>query len=281
MTTGVWPIDDEGDKLPVLWHYTNYAGLEGVVKHGRLWASNVCFMNDRGELDEGMKLMRAAVGLYRADDDTRISFEEVESLLSHDDQVFVACLSEGRDELSLWRGYAGQGYALGLRKDALLKVVPKGDPDGKVYLAKVVYGCAAFDERLEEIMSTTPVPNRIEQLLVLLCTYKTDHWRDEREWRLVHVHHTFCGNQESPAKVHVRGGKNWPVPYVELELNCAPAVKGSWENVFHHLVVGPTQYAEERKAGMRWMMHMRGVVTSPPIDAEDLDISNSRISLRE
>ena len=35
---------------PALYHYTDAAGLLGIVTHGELWASNAAFLNDTTEL---------------------------------------------------------------------------------------------------------------------------------------------------------------------------------------------------------------------------------------
>jgi hypothetical protein len=93
------------------------------------------------------------------------------------------------------------------------------------------------------------------------------------------IHHTFCGDYGSPATVSVHQAENWPVSYIELILNRAPAEMGSWAGIFHRLVVRPTQYGQERLEGTHWMMHYRGVVSSPPIQVENAEVSLSTISL--
>jgi hypothetical protein len=48
-------------------HYTNLAGLYGIIETGKLWASNVAFLNDREEPLHGVKCARRALGTIHND----------------------------------------------------------------------------------------------------------------------------------------------------------------------------------------------------------------------
>ena len=39
---------------PTVYHYTNHAGLRGIIDSGRLWLTNIFDLNDSSELRHGL-----------------------------------------------------------------------------------------------------------------------------------------------------------------------------------------------------------------------------------
>src|SRR5271169_4560199 len=39
-----------------IYHYTDDAGLKGILEHGTLWLTDICRLNDPSELDHGFKI---------------------------------------------------------------------------------------------------------------------------------------------------------------------------------------------------------------------------------
>lgn len=146
---------------PILYHYTDAAGLVGILKPpswpksvesppsvgaAQLWASDIRYMNDFRELRHGAKLLRKRI---RAEAATQ-GEDEISPLLRHladyldagvfDSvarhlRIFATCFCANGDLLSQWRGYAGGvgGYAIGFRTDVLrhyAEVIPH-DPDAQ------------------------------------------------------------------------------------------------------------------------------------------------------
>jgi len=120
-----------------LFHYTDMAGLFGIVSTGQLFASNVLFLNDRSEaffarrvsekairhIETGItnalgkqfiEMLRKLVVSYQSPSDTEGGFALSMERRSHD--VYVVSLCEERDLLSQWRGYSGNGvgHSIGL-----------------------------------------------------------------------------------------------------------------------------------------------------------------------
>lgn len=142
----------EGDQMTdVLYHYTDAAGLKGIVdgvgrstfpkvyqsdthefysKYGyertlRLMATDVRYMNDTAELRHAGKVyadrMKAAAQ-GRAGLLTELAAGLERSGYRPDPaQVFAACFSTDGDDLSQWRGYAGGtgGFAIGIPREVL------------------------------------------------------------------------------------------------------------------------------------------------------------------
>jgi Protein of unknown function (DUF2971) len=136
-----------------LWHYTSYAAFEKILTSKSIWASDYRFLNDREEFRHCRKLVFELA-------ETQVEFTKdqlpareflikalnfafntgplEESRL----RIMVASFSEHGDQLSQWRGYAGQstGVSIGLDLRALR---PAPHIDTYVVFAPCVY-------RLEE-----------------------------------------------------------------------------------------------------------------------------------
>jgi hypothetical protein len=106
---------------PMIYHYTDDAGLKGILESGRVWLNDLFQMNDPSELRHGVE---HAIELAKA---MAQSFgPEMEFFARHIDAIrengiersahyFVVSFSKNGDELGNWRAYAddGHGFALG------------------------------------------------------------------------------------------------------------------------------------------------------------------------
>lgn len=118
----------------LVWHYTNGAGLQGILESNTLWATSSAFMND------GLENTYAATILTKAWRDHPLSttlpghFLESAGWLPPSSptdiwcslQWQLLCASTDGDSLTMWRGYAGTGepaYAIGLDRNSPLGVL--------------------------------------------------------------------------------------------------------------------------------------------------------------
>ena len=113
-----------------LYHYTDAAGLLGIVTSGTVWATHYEYLNDASELKYAVGVMKGVVEKAT----TGAKPDSWKGRLRHvmsqgnitsdysaggeegaDKQQFLACFSEGGDKLSQWRGYGKSigGYSLG------------------------------------------------------------------------------------------------------------------------------------------------------------------------
>jgi peptidyl-tRNA hydrolase len=116
-----------------IYHYTNDAGLKGILEHGTLWLTDICRLNDPSELDHGFKigikeeLEKAVVGCPREcqefsrilasvteDHETHGAAQTEEHKIQGSAHYFVCSFSSCGDDLGQWRAYAanGSGFAL-------------------------------------------------------------------------------------------------------------------------------------------------------------------------
>src|SRR5215211_7755183 len=127
-------IKNETAPSAVVYHYTNAAGLLGIISTGQLWATDIEFLNDAEELTYARAAVLADLRA-RADeiappetgsedglraDVLRSIAEELEyppqGEPSSTYHIYATCFCEDGDLLSQWRAYGGDGgYAIGFR----------------------------------------------------------------------------------------------------------------------------------------------------------------------
>jgi Protein of unknown function (DUF2971) len=108
----------------VLWHYTSFSGLKGIVDSRNIFASDIRFLNDSQELIHAKFLLEEIADYEKKQLTEAASLNEIPPIVGnalrreiqwlfeagplHSNllQVFVACFSGAKDQLSQWRGYS-------------------------------------------------------------------------------------------------------------------------------------------------------------------------------
>lgn len=109
------------------YHYTDLAGLKGIVENQSLFASNSAFLNDREEFYFGIKLFCEIIDLLAVEpefNEQATLFKSIKSLLNlKKSNRYVSCFSLDGDLLSQWRAYAddGKGIAIGFNPKQLIE----------------------------------------------------------------------------------------------------------------------------------------------------------------
>ncbi len=111
----------------VLWRYTSFRALEGIVTSKTIWASEYRFLNDEEEFRHAKKLADSLIdeepattasGSPIRDELRKMVNAAFSSGPMHEERlrIMVASFSSVKDQLSQWRGYAGDstGVCLGL-----------------------------------------------------------------------------------------------------------------------------------------------------------------------
>jgi len=143
----------------MIYHYTNDAGLRGIIEGGRLWFTDIFNLNDPSELRYGIgpvtKIMQAEAtkgpGELKQFSDNLI--EMLNGGIERIAHYFVCCFSTAGDDLGQWRAYAdnGRGYALGfdgkMLEEAFAK--PGGTPVPNNATFPLTYG----DKPLRQIQN--------------------------------------------------------------------------------------------------------------------------------
>ena len=226
----------------LLWHYTGFKGLEGIL-NGTIWASSAFFLNDVQEFRYAVDIAMEVLQQERAEhpgefDEAALSiidfFRGVDGKSS-----FVTSFSKKGDDLSQWRGYGGGGPSFAIGFDPRQLSAKAGE--SKFDLVRVVYGRAALEEafradlhRLREnfqrfvelpeedaesdpLRYTTLGFEIIAALMPLAAQCKHESFENEDEWRLVRRIAVIDRPPRLPLKFRVSG--SLVVPYVEIPLH--------------------------------------------------------------
>ena len=183
----------------LLYHYTDYTSLDGIINKRELRVNNVLNMNDAKEMDlfisglfDAVKKRFEQIG----DEKMASSLDEVQRIVKNhyfDLSAYAACFSESRDDAAQWERYAnrGKGVCLCFRKAMLEKLTGTA-----ISLTKVTYQNDMDDHPLAEklfelLKSRTYLRDAMElkKIVVEVCrnsaAYKHPSFASESEYRLV------------------------------------------------------------------------------------------------
>jgi hypothetical protein len=157
----------------MIYHYTNDAGLKGIIENGSLWFSDIFDQNDPPELRHGLSM---AIDILKAREtparpEIKIFASQFERF-NLDDGIkqaahfFICSFSADSDDLGQWRAYAdnGRGYALGFdtaELEAGFCWTKRGRPIAQHSTFHVTYS----DRELSELQ--TKLTNLIDPLISL------------------------------------------------------------------------------------------------------------------
>lgn len=263
-----------------LWHYTDAAGLRGILDSEGIWASDGRFLNDATELNYGLELAHQAVDTAAQSGRwTKSTSRFLQRVMASDGanltgflraraEVYVACLCANGDLLSQWRAYAGRdtagGYALQLRHRAPLTGWIDHLGRARLRLQKVVYNrddqlalITDLIERVAPVYDRQPSERAMDALAKTLAdgiiefatSCKHPSFEEESEWRVVYER----SSDPHPLEVQHRVSHGLFVPYVVLTL---PAAVGSMTG---HLPIteircGPAPDPALKKDGVQRML---------------------------
>jgi hypothetical protein len=229
----------QGDTPDLLYHYTDVAGLIGILSSGSVRATNLRFVNDAQELDHARQLMLDVLKDARRRAETagqNAVIDAVEMNLTtwdgYPDFYSVSFSSEG-DLLSQWRGYgsSGGGYAIGF-DPAGLACPESTHPQPHRFLNRVVYDrdgqtkildvvadamLDLFDDvtahDTEQTEAHARVFSALGEVAGYVVSFKDPAWREEKEWRAVYI--VPAGETES---VRFRPHAGVAVPFISLAM---------------------------------------------------------------
>jgi hypothetical protein len=239
-----------------MYHYTDASGLEGILRSGTLWLTDVFRLNDPGEIRYGLDAacahLGAEGGLQDASDIEKefatTVCEELQENVESSAHYFVTSCSFERDHADQWRKYGdnGRGYALGFDAGTLerhfMEVAPSNHSTFPIsYAAEEMQAMQrSIVEQGLEIVRTVgrhmgrTLLRRISVRLsvnILHCAifFKALNWASEREYRFMMVHR---GDIAVPGMKTRRRG-DIDVCYCEYDwkTGCAAALR--------EIVVGP------------------------------------------
>ncbi|MCC8163339.1 MAG: DUF2971 domain-containing protein [Lachnospiraceae bacterium] len=236
----------------ILYHYTDFSALDGILSNSELRLNNVLNMNDASEMLLFMNgLCRAVSEKFRAEGDAeradwteKIFSEEKEKEFVY--SAYAACFSCYRDDAAQWERYAnrGRGVCIAFRGDALhrmameplsLETVFYQDDVGGHELVEALYRKIRQNEK--PFLMTSGIRESLNHAWAASAAFKHPSFASENEVRLV-VSPFAQGFFDVKPRYHImkeRIKKYYPV---DLEKMCQ-AAGTCLEDVLVELIVGP------------------------------------------
>ncbi len=273
----------------VLYHYTTFTGLLGIVEKKALWASDIRYMNDSAELKHTADLIRIEVQQRitrgHANPDLLALFVDwVSYRITNGNILFGTSFRSHGNLLSQWRGYSlpGKGVSLGFSSEQLSQCAENQffqfgrciyEPARqRALISQVVDAVENYTQespvgngatRREEAKGYEDIFAHMEiDLLRIAAILKHPSFQEEEEWRLVSPVLTNYAD----SSVLFREGKSMLVPYVEF--NLVPGQGGSLS--LDHLYLGPTPNVTISMNSLRMFLAKNGIVPKRGIDFCDI-----------
>jgi hypothetical protein len=281
---------------PLLYHYTNGAGLVGILGDKVLWATDLRFLNDGEELRFATRTLSNfarsfALELeeWAADEqqpqEERWSAQGRSERLSgiadaidareayRYEQFYAACFCSDGDLLSQWRAYAQRdGFALGFDSSVLAE--DAAAVGGQ--LVRVLYGKDALQPVIDELRlidrgagfpGSGGESYTQQTLLPWLTRVKNPAFEEEHEWRVV-----IETPRDRTQGIAFRTSDGLGVvPYVKMGLSI---------NALRRVVVGPGSHVEVRRAGIEQFVSSVTAALAPQqgVDARSVEVVMSSIA---
>lgn len=212
------------------YHYTDANGLIGIINSGRLWATDIRFLNDPSEgvfFPERLLQIMEKSQMHNNDlinkiiSGIRTSMEHPRS--SH--STFCISLSRKGDQLSQWRGYGdfGKGYSIGFN-------IEENTPD--IQLAhhyEIVYGSDGLQGIADDLIDIFSLSSEkwgnilydewASTIHFLAKSFKDGAYLEENESRLVCIYdHDRKDILENERSLKFRSRNGEIIPFLETSL---------------------------------------------------------------
>lgn len=184
----------------MLYHYTDFAAFDGIIRCAELRLNNILNMNDASEMRLFMNGISKAVieklnlvGETEKLHETEAFFQrELEEEFHY--SAYAACFSKYRDDAAQWEryGHLGQGVCIAFHEDLMQKMVGGAVSFIKVYYQKDMREHYLVDEFFQLIRETPNFSDILPQMHNLMniawvqsAAFKHPSFASEKEFRLV------------------------------------------------------------------------------------------------
>lgn len=274
----------------ILYHYTNFNGMDGIIKSKSFWLTYYKYLNDSSEIVYACDLIKKMLQEKLKENSEGVIGRVLSHLINSSPYVtggaYIACLCDDSDSLNQWRDYAdGNGYALGFRVSDIIHELPEG-----AVFRKVIYDLDTQRELIEGVLnsivdaiqkledefgveslmshadSIIPIMSRYSRaaLAEYLYCFKSQHFHIEKEWRII------CLGFNS-YEVKYRNGVYGITPYIEIPIAPSYTNHSGWLPL-KYVTVGPTEYEELAISSLGGYLSKAGFVL--------IDLFNSKATIR-
>ena len=205
-------VDKAKDIGPLIYHYTDAHGLNGIVKENKIRFSHTGLLNDTSEVGHSLTVLAEILH--------KVFSQKTEAEQTFANDVFnavkgtfvnlqpvVFCLSKKENLLNQWRYYgkAKVSYCIGLETKSLLNTFDYNFP---AQMTDIIYNSGNQHELVEDLVAliydntldalksgalnaatrASFVSGSAREITIVLCALKDPAFDDEREVRLVAFH---------------------------------------------------------------------------------------------
>ncbi|MCU7837562.1 MAG: DUF2971 domain-containing protein [gamma proteobacterium symbiont of Taylorina sp.] len=268
-------------------HYTDAGGAIGILSSGKIWASNLGYLNDSTEFNYARDLIVSCIEekFNKATNKKVVNvfkriFKNIKKFDNGHTSFFIACFCENGDQLSQWRGYGanGGGYSIAFYPNLIGKRPKFGEPEFDIrpiiyerkkqeklvnsFLEIVIEQLLSNKVKLNELKKPEIINDIIGFLLDYLLIFKDPSFKEEKEWRLIIL--------ADIDRVKFRPQNSNIVPYVEVDLAFSDDnnTKGL---PLSSVVVGPTINQHRAVNSIQWLLRK--------YDHDELEVKTSSIPL--
>lgn len=267
----------------VLYHYTTFTGLLGIVKSRALWASDIRYMNDSAELRHTADLINVEVreridGGHPNSSLLAQFVDWVSHRITNGHMMFGVSFRSQGNLLSQWRGYSvpGKGVSLGFCPEYILQCADRQqfmigkciyEPSRQRMLIRQVVDAVETLASSEAAGAKTATERAVlyrkafatmeTDLLRIAAILKHPSFREEKEWRIVSP---IMAN-DGDAPILFREGHAMLVPYIEFDIGLEDAPLA-----MDHLFLGPTANINISMNSLSMFLEKNGIIPKRGID---------------
>jgi Protein of unknown function (DUF2971) len=217
-----WNAVFDASQIPeLLYHYTDFDGLLGILSKHSLRATFSETLNDGSEWVYGKDVLKS--NSRATSDSVRDALRPPADLVQPPPKsMFVTCFCEEPNLLSMWRSYTthGGGFSLGF-EGTKLSSLQIDNPSVGSYAARLVriYYGKVLPEPLLALLESE---GQIYAEWVLENMIKDDAFREEREWRIIVPDPPVSsmsfhrGHENIKASVDIKNQDGRPLPLKRL-----------------------------------------------------------------
>lgn len=237
----------------MLYHYTDFAAFDGIIRCAELRLNNILNMNDRAEMRWFMSGICSAVTEKLSLDCEADDMLDIEDFFQEEMEqefhysAYAACFSKYRDDAAQWEryGHLGQGVCIAFDEDLMTQMIGGSVSLQEVYYERDLHQHHLVDEFCKVIKSEGTFHEHLPMLQQLMneawvqsAAFKHPSFASEREFRLV-VSPFITNDFSVEPKYHVapeRIKKYYPLDLKrmcrKLDMNLADLVG--------EIIIGPT-----------------------------------------
>ena len=237
----------------MMYHYTDFAAFDGIIRCGELRLNNILNMNDASEMSFFMNAICSTVLDKLSADGEPGKFYEAKSFFNEQMKqefnysAYAACFSVCRDDAAQWEryGHLGQGVCIAFREEPMQKMF-----GGVISFQEVFYQEDMRSHRLveefyrlikdaEQFADCLPaMQNLMNEAWVNSTAFKHPSFSNEREFRLVVS--PFISNEFAVApRYHV--SRERIKKYYPLDLNkMCGRLNMHLSDLVGEIIIGPT-----------------------------------------